>query len=528
MPTSRPTGLSRLFIVLMAALLAAPLLLTGIPGAGVAPVAAADNPITVENALPGNPASEWDVSGAGDPSIQGFATDISVDQGETVDFKIDTTVDRLPDRHLPARLLRRGRRAPGRHDPPSARHCRRPSRPASISRRPHHRRQPRRLRQLGRSSASGRCRRRGLRHLHRPADRDGRRRRPPATSPSSSATTTATPTCCSRPPTRPGRPTTATAATASTTAPARRWRPQGQLQPAVHDPRRADRGLALQRRVPDGPLARAQRLRRQLLHRRRLRPPRRRDPRAQGLHVGRPRRVLVGRTARERRGRARDAGVNLAFFSGNEIYWKTRWEPSTADGGSTDYRTLVIYKEGDAQGSPSTTTASTTSTATRTRRLDRPLATEPDGPRRRAARERPVRPDQLGRRDDGHPGPGRRHARLRFWRNTGMSPARRRSTADTLGYEFDWEQPAYAELVPARPDHAVRHDGAGSGKNHKMSLYRAPSGALVFGAGTVQWSWGLDGTHDRGARRADDPTCSRPPSTSSPTWAPSPRRSRRA
>ena len=36
-----------------------------------------------------------------------------------------------------------------------------------------------------------------------------------------------------------------------------------------------------------------------------------------------------------------------------------------------------------------------------------------------------------------------------------------------------------------------------------MSLYRAPSGALVFGAGTVQWSWGLDATHDRGASPAD-------------------------
>ena len=41
-------------------------------------------------------------------------------------------------------------------------------------------------------------------------------------------------------------------------------------------------------------------------------------------------------------------------------------------------------------------------------------------------------------------------------------------------------------------------DTTAGGKNHKMSLYRAPSGALVFGAGTVQWSWGLDGTHDRG------------------------------
>ena len=42
---------------------------------------------------------------------------------------------------------------------------------------------------------------------------------------------------------------------------------------------------------------------------------------------------------------ARAAGVNLAFFSGNESFWKTRWEPSTADGSSTDWRTLVCYKE---------------------------------------------------------------------------------------------------------------------------------------------------------------------------------------
>jgi hypothetical protein len=31
---------------------------------------------------------------------------------------------------------------------------------------------------------------------------------------------------------------------------------------------------------------------------------------------------------------ARDAGVNLAFFTGNTGFWKTRWEPS-ADGSST-------------------------------------------------------------------------------------------------------------------------------------------------------------------------------------------------
>ena len=41
---------------------------------------------------------------------------------------------------------------------------------------------------------------------------------------------------------------------------------------------------------------------------------------------------------------ARDAGVNLVFFSGNEVYWKTRWEPSI-DGSNTPNRTL-----GEGQG----------------------------------------------------------------------------------------------------------------------------------------------------------------------------------
>ena len=48
------------------------------------------NAIEAENCQPGSPASEWDVDGAGDLSIQGFATDISVNVGGTVYFKIDT------------------------------------------------------------------------------------------------------------------------------------------------------------------------------------------------------------------------------------------------------------------------------------------------------------------------------------------------------------------------------------------------------------------------------------------------------
>jgi len=50
------------------------------------------NAIQTENALPGTPQAVWDIPGAndGDGSIQGYATDISVNRGETVRFKIDT------------------------------------------------------------------------------------------------------------------------------------------------------------------------------------------------------------------------------------------------------------------------------------------------------------------------------------------------------------------------------------------------------------------------------------------------------
>src|SRR4051794_3654795 len=47
-------------------------------------------PVIGENQLPGTPKSTWDV-GSGDPTIQGFATDISVNHGQTISFKVNDT-----------------------------------------------------------------------------------------------------------------------------------------------------------------------------------------------------------------------------------------------------------------------------------------------------------------------------------------------------------------------------------------------------------------------------------------------------
>src|SRR5579864_1025192 len=53
------------------------------------------NAIVCENSKLGNPPSDWDLAGSdsqtGDTTIEGFATEISVNQGQTVHFRVHTT-----------------------------------------------------------------------------------------------------------------------------------------------------------------------------------------------------------------------------------------------------------------------------------------------------------------------------------------------------------------------------------------------------------------------------------------------------
>ena len=48
------------------------------------------NRVVAENCKPGHPSTEWDVNGGGDPSIQGFSTDVSYNVGEKAEFKVLT------------------------------------------------------------------------------------------------------------------------------------------------------------------------------------------------------------------------------------------------------------------------------------------------------------------------------------------------------------------------------------------------------------------------------------------------------
>ena len=85
----------------------------------------------------------------------------------------------------------------------------------------------------------------------------------------------------------------------------------------------------------------------------------------------------------------------------------------------------------------------------------------------------------------------------------------------TLGYEWDvdtdngFRPPGEIDLssttvsgVQPFTDYGSTTASSGT-ETHHLTLYKAPSGALVFGAGTVQWAWGLDNTNPWHARTTD-------------------------
>jgi len=210
---------------------------------------------------------------------------------------------------------------------------------------------------------------------------------------------------------------------------------------------------------------------------------------------------------------ARDAGVNLMFWSGNEVYWRTRWGNAySADG--TPYRTLISYKETWAPGSSIDPSNEWTGTF-RDPRLS-PPAIGGGNPENSLT-------GQLFKVDDVGSNlaaitVGYDDANLRFWRNTSVANLQPGQTAtltkNYLGYEWDeatdngFDPAGLVKLSSTTlPVSTYLLDYGNTTGNatatHNLTLYRAPSGALVFGAGTVYWTWGLSDNHDNQATATD-------------------------
>ncbi|MER6029962.1 DUF4082 domain-containing protein [Streptomyces sp. NPDC001851] len=200
---------------------------------------------------------------------------------------------------------------------------------------------------------------------------------------------------------------------------------------------------------------------------------------------------------------ARKAGVREAFFSGNEVFWKTRLAPSV-DGAGTANRTLVCYKM--------------------TKMAQNNGVADPGGgwtgtwmdPASTHYGQTYQPPNILtgsmfqvnGYRSDAITVPGS-YGRNRLWRNTSVATLTAGQTATfptgTLGYEWDSDidnstrPPGEIDLSSTTVDindGKLRTDwgnvyGNGTATHSLVEFRDQDSGALVFGAGTVQWSWGL-------------------------------------
>ena len=219
---------------------------------------------------------------------------------------------------------------------------------------------------------------------------------------------------------------------------------------------------------------------------------------------------------------ARDAGVSLQFLSGNEMYWHVRWEPS-ADTSHTAYRTLVSYKE-----TWSNEKIDPTPEWTGTWRDPR-FAPQGQGA---GKPENAVTGTLFQANSDDLPVTvSKAEGKLRLWRNTSLASMGllTQSVAlapHTVGYESDEDldngfRPAglirMSTTTGPTPEYLTDFGNTvvPGTTTHHLTEYRAPSGALVFSAGSIQWTWGLDAEHDTpyaaGAGRRADATGSGEP-----------------
>ena len=211
---------------------------------------------------------------------------------------------------------------------------------------------------------------------------------------------------------------------------------------------------------------------------------------------------------------ARDAGVNLAFMGGNDVYWKSRWEPSQ-DGTSTAGRTLVTYKDTwtkdnsyGSQGNYDPVEPTPTWRDPRFGVLDYGYGPE----------NALIGTQFQANSVDMAIKVSATEGKLRLWRDTSLATMAAGATATlsdhTIGYEANEDvdngyRPAglidLSTTTGTAQEYLTDYGSTVSPQpfTHHLTTYRAASGALVFSSGTIQWPWGLDSNHDGTATPAD-------------------------
>ncbi|MDJ0317145.1 DUF4082 domain-containing protein [Arthrobacter antibioticus] len=205
---------------------------------------------------------------------------------------------------------------------------------------------------------------------------------------------------------------------------------------------------------------------------------------------------------------AANAGVNLQFLSGNDDYWRTRYEPSATD--NTSYRTITSYKEtwSNAKIDPAPEW-------TGTWRDPRFASPANGGGMPENALSGTI---YMSNYTDLPVTVSAAEGKTRLWRNTALKSLAAGTKAalapHTVGYESNEDldngfRPAglirLSTTVGSTPQYLQDYGNAvlPGTTTHNITLYKNAAGALIFSAGSVQWTWGLDQTHDGAGAPAD-------------------------
>ena len=174
---------------------------------------------------------------------------------------------------------------------------------------------------------------------------------------------------------------------------------------------------------------------------------------------------------------ALEHGVNLAFLSGDAVYWQVRYEQS---GAGIANRTLVCYR---GRSDP----LWETDPAQATVRWQDPPVSRPENALTGTIYGGQLNPfvqDWVVLNSDSW-----------LFRGTGLRPGDH--VPGLVGKEYDRSAangagPPGLQVLSRSPIVNQPYPGTGEAES---TLYTAPSGAIVFSAGTITWSWGLDGAN---------------------------------
>jgi hypothetical protein len=182
---------------------------------------------------------------------------------------------------------------------------------------------------------------------------------------------------------------------------------------------------------------------------------------------------------------ARDAGVHLGFFSANNCYWQIRFE--------NQHRTIVGYKDAALASDPFASDGNPSNDhLVTTKWRDVPVSRPEEALFGVMYGESQIDGD-IVIDNPSH------------WVFAGTGLKKGDKLEGLLGYEVDAIQGVAPPPGVVRLAHSPYVNDHGETGFSDMTILTTTAGTIVFSAGTIQWSWGLDafGDPDRVARQSE-------------------------